>query len=330
MLADAELAVGVDAEREVDPELVLLPHLAGVRLVGPFNGAALLLGEHPQDRLAEPDPAAGVGLVAGHVVALGAHAHRQHVIGEPGRLRPRRGEGDVAADQVLVGEHLEPAEAVGVGPDRVVDAGEVGVDAAAALLQEVGQQEAHLVVGERVLDRPGQLVPPALRVHRLRRDRDELVPTVRARAAHRAHAAGEHVEEEQAARRLPAALVPGRRGAPVVRGEAPERAADEAGDLAKARRLDAAHLLGPLRRVVRVEVEERGLRLSNTGSRSGRTLRRKSSQLTQRRTNSRSQVPASSNSLAMARSMTRLGAGPGRAASSRPSTPCSTGAGRRR
>ena len=38
VLADAELAVGVDAEREVDPELVLLPHLAGVRLVGPFTG----------------------------------------------------------------------------------------------------------------------------------------------------------------------------------------------------------------------------------------------------------------------------------------------------
>ena len=57
----------------------------------------------------------------------------------------------------------------------------------AALGEEVRQQERHLVLGQRVLQRPGQLLPHA----RVRRDMDrpghELVPRVRERPAFRAH-----------------------------------------------------------------------------------------------------------------------------------------------
>ena len=154
-----------------------------------------------------------VGLVRGDVVALGADAHGQDVVREPGRLATRRGEGDVAADQLLVREHLQPREAVRVRPHRVVDAREVGVEPAPPLLQEVGQQDRQLVVrasGYSIgqvssfqlrragggffggtgmnLFHPFGLVPPSVP------DRS-----------------GEHVQQQQAPRRLPATLVARRR-----------------------------------------------------------------------------------------------------------------------
>src|SRR3546814_15848582 len=88
---DAQGAVGVDAPRQIDPELVLLPHLAGVVVVAAHVGTerspVLDLGVAPERGLAEPDPSAGVRLVAVDVVALDRDAHRQDVVGEPCRLR---------------------------------------------------------------------------------------------------------------------------------------------------------------------------------------------------------------------------------------------------
>ena len=222
------------------------------------TGLAGQLGVAALHRLAEPDPAPGVRFVGGDVVALGADAHRQHVVGEPGGLRPGRGQGDVAADEIGVGQHLDPGEPVGVGPHRVVDPGEVGVDAAPARLQEVREQEAHLVVGERVLDRPCQVVPSGLGRGVAGRDRDELVPAVGAGAAHGADRAGEHVEEEQAPRRLPPSEVAGAGGAPVVRGEAAEVGADDGGDLADGAGVDPADVGGVLGGVFGVVVEQGG------------------------------------------------------------------------
>ena len=132
----------------------------------------------------------------------------------------------------LVEQRLHPREAVGVGPDRVVDAGEVGVELAAALVEEVGEQDRHLVVGERVLLGPAHLVPGRDRLAALGRVRHELVPAVAGRAALGGDRAGEHVEEEQAARHLPAAEVAGAGGAPVVAGELRRVGADDLGDLA--------------------------------------------------------------------------------------------------
>ena len=162
---DAEAPVGVDAPGELDPELVLLPDVAGVRLARVAHGPAESLTRGPEHRLAERDPLAVVLLVGVQVVPLGAEPHRQHVVGEEGGLAPGRGERDVETDEALVGERLDPREPVGVRPDGVVDAREVHLEAAAPLLQEVRQEERELVQRQRELVRPGQLVP-AVRVGR--------------------------------------------------------------------------------------------------------------------------------------------------------------------
>src|SRR5439155_15546863 len=64
VLADAERAVGIDAPRELDPELVLFPHLAEaggfVRLPREVERLAALLERDAQDGLAKADPACGV------------------------------------------------------------------------------------------------------------------------------------------------------------------------------------------------------------------------------------------------------------------------------
>ena len=165
--------------------------LAGLDLLVP--------SEH---RLAEPDPTAGVGLVRRHVVTLGAHAHGQDVVGEPRCLGPRRRERDVAVDLLRVLQRLEPGEAVGVGPDRVVDPRKVCVELAAAFVEEVREQDRHLVIAQRELLRPAQLVPAREWRCTLGLVRSELVPAVAGCAALGADRAGEHVEEERGSGRL--------------------------------------------------------------------------------------------------------------------------------
>ena len=156
---DAERTVGIDPPRKLDPELVLLPDLARVRLARVGHRPAVALGGDARHGLAEPDPAAGVGLVAVQVVALAAESDRQDVVGVPGRLVPDRRQRRVPADEVLPGERLHPGHPVGVRPDRVVHAAEVDVERPTTLEQEVRQQEGHLEERERVLARPGELVP---------------------------------------------------------------------------------------------------------------------------------------------------------------------------
>ena len=137
-------AVGIDAPRQLDPELVLLPHLAGPRLVRlprPLDLLARRSQHLAQHRLAEADPPRRVRLLAHEVVALGAVAHRQHVVGEPGRLAPGRRERGVALDLRLVGQHLDPRQPVGVRPHRVVDAREVHRELAAAPLRKWGSRK---------------------------------------------------------------------------------------------------------------------------------------------------------------------------------------------
>ncbi len=127
VLADAELAIRVDPPGQLEPELVLLPHLPRVDVTGVGELAAQLLHRHSAYGLAETQPLPGVSLVGVRVVALRRVAHRQHVVGELGCLRPGRCQRHMAADLGLVGERLHPAEAVRVGPDGVVDTREVDV-----------------------------------------------------------------------------------------------------------------------------------------------------------------------------------------------------------
>ena len=162
---------------------------------------------------------------------LGRMAHGQHVVGEPGGLAPGRGQRHEAADLVLVAQGLHPAQSVRVGPHRVVDADEVGVQPAAALGEEVRQQERHLVLGQRVLRRPGQLLPYAGMRRGVDRPRHELVPRVRERPALRRHRAEQRGDEEQRAGHLPAAEVARGRRPPRVAGEPVARAGHHRGDL---------------------------------------------------------------------------------------------------
>ncbi len=136
---------------------------------------------------------------------LGTVAHGQHVVGEPGALAPGGRHADVCADHLLVGEHLQPGHAVRIGPDRVVDAGEVGVYPAAPLFEQVRHQEAHLVEAQWVLLRPEQLAPVIVGRRDLVRFGHELVPGTGRGATLDADGAGEHVEEPEGAGYLPAA-----------------------------------------------------------------------------------------------------------------------------
>ena len=203
---------------------------------------------------------------------LAADAHREHVVGEPGGLGPGGGQGDVTANAFGVLEGLEPAEAVRVGPDRVVDAREVGVEATASLVEEVGEQDRHLVVGEGVLDRPVELVPLLDRLAALGGSRGELVPAVSAGAAGGADRAGQHVDEEQTPGHLPPTEVAGSGRAPVVRGELRRMTSDDLGDLAEGVTGDPADVLGPFGGVLGVLVEQRLLEALELAGQVGASL----------------------------------------------------------
>src|SRR5262249_38016074 len=113
VLAYPERAVGVDAPGEFDPELVFLPDFAQsgltMRFVGKVELPATIFQSHAQHRLAETDPACGVRLLAHEIVALGSMAHRQDVIGEPGRLAPGRRKTGMTFNCALVAESFNPA-----------------------------------------------------------------------------------------------------------------------------------------------------------------------------------------------------------------------------
>ncbi len=218
VLPYAHLAVRVHAPTEIDPELVVLPDLARVGLVCILDVLASPPGRLAQHRLPEGEPHAGVGLLAHDVVPLGCQPHRQHVVGEVRRLVPRRRKCYVAADVVLVLEHLHPGEPVREGPHRVQDPAEVDVYLSPPLPEEVRQEYAHLVLCQRVLIGVGELVPDFLRRGLFPVVRQPLVPAVGAGPAGLSPAAGQHVQEDQGAGDLPSAEVTRRRRPPDVRG----------------------------------------------------------------------------------------------------------------
>ena len=192
---------------------------------------------------------------------FGPHTHRQDVVGEPRRLGPGRGERHVTLHLRFVLQRLHPGEAVGIGPDRVVDPAEVDVERAATLVEEVRQQDRHLVVSERELLGPLEVVP-LVGVRRTDRVvRLELVHAVAGGTALGGDRTGEHVQEEETAGDLPTAHVAGAGGPPVVAGELRWIGADHRCDLADGVGVDAGLLLGGLGGVLGVLLEQRGAEL---------------------------------------------------------------------
>ena len=248
-------------------------------------------------------------------MALAAEADRQDVVRVPGGLAPDGRQRGVPPDEVLATQRLHPRQAVGVGPDGVVDPAEVDVEAAPALEEEVRQQERHLEERERVLLRPGQLVPRAGVGRHVRRAGHELVPTVGRRPTGRADRARQDVEEEEAAGGLPAADDAGRAGPPVVRGQRRPGPGDELGDRLELGGRDTrfrARRTRTCSRRTAARARPRSRRTSGV-SRSGRAARRYSAQLVQRSTNDRSNRPVTMR----CRAIDRRSAGslPGQAAS---------------
>ena len=252
---DAHRAVRVDTPRQLDPELVLFPHVAGIGVAGVVNVVAQLLLERANDGLPPSDPLGGVRLERVEVVPLRPESGRQHVIRPLRRLAPHRSQRHVQADAVVL-QHLHPRRAVRVRPHRVVHAGEVHVDALAVVLEDVREQEAHLEVSEGELQRPVVLVPRLYGRGYCVRLGDEFRPAVRDSPALGRDRACQHVEEEQAARDHPPTEVTGGGVAPDMRGESRSRAGDLVGDRDDGLRWHARLLLRPLRRVLPVHLFE--------------------------------------------------------------------------
>ena len=180
---------------------------------------AVSFPSYPEHGLPEPDPLAGVALVAVEVVAFGGEAHGEDIVGILGGLVPHGREGDVHSDAAPILQHVDPGEAVGIGPDGVVDPCEIDVYRPVSLFQEVRQQEAHFEVGKGELGWEVYFVP-VLEWGRLTEGAGhELGPGIGQSAARRAHGAGEHIEEEQGPGHHPTAQVSRRCISPDVAGE---------------------------------------------------------------------------------------------------------------
>src|SRR5438552_9513492 len=65
----------------------------------------------------------------------------------------------MAANHLLVSKNLYPRESVRIGPHGIVNTGEVDVQFATPVFQQLRQQERKLMHRERVLLGPGNLVP---------------------------------------------------------------------------------------------------------------------------------------------------------------------------
>ena len=140
---------------------------------------------------------------------------------------------------------------------------------AAAVLEQMRKQEAHLVMRKRVLARPQRFVPDLLRRGFRERGGDELVPHVGRDSAFGADASGERIQKVEGARYLPAPEIARSRAAPDVRGESRTRASDLACDLDDLFSFNAALVRGVLGRELRIDffesVDERFERAGKRG-----------------------------------------------------------------
>ena len=263
-------------------------------------------------------------------MALGAVAHRQHVVGPPRGLRPGRRERRVQADLAGVAQRAQPRVAVRERPHRVEHAGEQHVLVAALVVQEVREAGCSSRCG-----RAGTRAASSAR-------------STACGAAACATAAGMNLFQALgdtppsvptapvstlSSHRLRVICQPCRLPAAAARQMCEQNAGARRGDLARdrddGRGGHPGLLLGELGGVARVlalelgdEVRERRLGVRARGGPG--SVR----QLTQRRTNSRSIAVLLEQDARDRQQQRGLGAGPGRAASSRRESPCSTAAGR--
>ena len=168
----------------------------------------------------------------------------------------------MALDFAFVGQHFDPAHAVGIGPHRVVDAGEIHRQLAAAFFEKVRQQETHFEKRQRIFRRDQQLVPNFCRRRHQRRRRNEFIRGVGRGAAGRADGADQDDEKLQRARHLPAAQVSRRRVAPDMRRKSRAGLGDFMRHFDNHFRIDAGFFGGEFRRVLSVEsLSERAMKV---------------------------------------------------------------------
>ena len=65
----------------------------------------------------------------------------------------------MAFNFTLVSQCLDPAQAVGIGPHRVVDAGKIKREFAAAFLEKMRQQKTHFKKCQGIFSCPHHFVP---------------------------------------------------------------------------------------------------------------------------------------------------------------------------
>src|SRR5699024_1368871 len=70
ILAYPQLAAGIDAPGQVEPELVFFPHLTGVHITGVLIFHIEFVHGHPPYRLAEADPLTRMGFIGMNVMPL--------------------------------------------------------------------------------------------------------------------------------------------------------------------------------------------------------------------------------------------------------------------
>ena len=150
---------------------------------------------------------------------LGRVAHRQHVVGERRRLATRSASARRGSPTLLaIGQRLHPAEAVGVGPDRVVDAARSRPRACRGRrlsrcgsridisLVHSGYSGGQSSSFQRVVAVGGTSKPCAMNLFQPLGEVPPSVPTLPVST----------LRKNRRARHLPAAEVAGRRGAPDV------------------------------------------------------------------------------------------------------------------
>src|ERR1700685_1678556 len=123
--ADAHRSVRIHSPRQFDPEFVFLPNFTqsgfAVRFISEIEFLTLPLQRKTQHRLSETDPTGGMGFLAHQVMTLGSMAHGQNIISKPRSLVRGGSEESVPLNFVLIGQRLDPAKAVRIGPHWVVN-----------------------------------------------------------------------------------------------------------------------------------------------------------------------------------------------------------------
>src|SRR5215472_3786485 len=180
-----------------------------MRLIGRVEFLALLLQCDTHYGLAKSNPSGRVRLLAHQVVPFRGMAHRQYIIGEPGGLAPRGREAGMAFNLALIAERFNPAHAVWVSPDRVVDTRKIHGQFAALFFKKMRKQKAHLKKGKWKFLGPHHRVPSLWSRRHEWRSGNIFVESAGSDAAYRSHSAHQHREELQSAGDLPSSEVAG-------------------------------------------------------------------------------------------------------------------------